>query len=394
MLACSGPAAADSLARDPVNGTTLLFPYFEVDLDDPDGSTTALSIRNASATAVLGQVTLWSDVGIALLSFPIYFTGYDVVNIDLRQIVADGALPVTASAGQDPGDAISPQGPLSQDINFGSCTGNLPYSNPVLLPETVLFLQNSLTGQPDSSGLCNGFDHGDRVARGYVTVDTAVFCTRMRPGEPGYFAPSGLGVVSDQNVLGGEYLLRGEDGLRRHIGNAAALEASSVNHATPGRYTFYGRLTDWTAADRREPLNGSWGLDTQSAGTELIVWRDMKTNVAPFNCAAQVPAPLPLGQASVLHFNTATGDTSGTNPAAVPLATQIVRLGGPDLEGPDGKPGWSLLDLNTIIAGNSNPPVDPSAAQALVEVLASPERAAQGGGGAVALPLDTANPQP
>ena len=388
------PAAqADSLARDPVNGATLLFPYFEVDLDDPNGSTTVLSIRDASATSALGQVTIWSDVGIALLSFPIYFTGYDVVNIDLRQVLAEGSLPVTATDGQDPRDTISPQGPLSQDINFASCSGNLPYSNPVLLPDTVLFLQNALTGQPAASGLCNGFDHGDRIARGYVTVDTVTACSIEGPGSPGYFINGG-GLASNQNVLSGEYVLRGSDGSRRHIGNAAALEASSTNHGTAGNYTFYGRFVGWTAADQREPLNGTWGLDTQGAGTELIVWRDMKTNVAPFNCAAQVPSPLPLGQTSVLHFNTATGDTSGTNLAAVPLATQIVRLGGPDVEGPDGKPGWSLFDLNTTIAGSNNPPIDPTAAQAFVEVLSSPERADQGGGGAVALPLDTANPQP
>ena len=61
--------------------------------------------------------------------------------INLRDILANGILPRTASDGQDPADTISPQGPFSQDINFASCTGLLP--PPTLPAAFVQHLQTS-----------------------------------------------------------------------------------------------------------------------------------------------------------------------------------------------------------------------------------------------------------
>ena len=72
----------------------VLLPYFEVDLDDPD-SNTVLSVRNSSATAMLANVTVWSDTGYPVLNFPMYFTGYDVVTFALRAMLVEGELPVT-----------------------------------------------------------------------------------------------------------------------------------------------------------------------------------------------------------------------------------------------------------------------------------------------------------
>ena len=106
--------------------TTLLFPYFEVDLDNVNGTTTVINITNASATAILAHVTIWSDLGVPLLQFDNYLTGYDVVSLNLRDILVNGTFPQDASAGQDPSDQRSPQGQFSQDINFASCTGSLP----------------------------------------------------------------------------------------------------------------------------------------------------------------------------------------------------------------------------------------------------------------------------
>ena len=88
--------------------------------------TTLFSVNNASATAVLAHVVVWSDLSVPVLDFNIYLTGYDVQTINLRDILVNGSLPRTASDGQDPQDTISPQGDFSQDINFASCTGQLP----------------------------------------------------------------------------------------------------------------------------------------------------------------------------------------------------------------------------------------------------------------------------
>ena len=132
---------------DDVPAATLLLPYFEVDLDDPNGVTTLMSINNASATAVLAHVVLWTDLSVHVLDFNVYLTGYDVQSINLRDILVLGNLPLTASDGQDPFDTISPQGPVSQDINFASCGGILPYNNPALDATYIDHVQSTLTGQ-------------------------------------------------------------------------------------------------------------------------------------------------------------------------------------------------------------------------------------------------------
>src|SRR5215510_5660670 len=116
LLALGGQAVALICTIDDVPAATLLLPYFEVALDDPNGVTTLFSVNNASATAVLAHVVVWSDLSVPVLDFNIYLTGYDVQSINLRDILVTGTLPRTASAGQDPGDTISPKGQFSQDI--------------------------------------------------------------------------------------------------------------------------------------------------------------------------------------------------------------------------------------------------------------------------------------
>src|SRR4029077_842888 len=121
LMMAAGQARAVICTGDDVPAATLLLPYFEVDGTNPNGVTTLFSINNASATAILAHVTVWTDLSYPVLDFNVYLTGYDVQSINLRDILLNGVLPQTASAGQDPGDSISPKGPFSQDINFASC---------------------------------------------------------------------------------------------------------------------------------------------------------------------------------------------------------------------------------------------------------------------------------
>src|SRR3982750_4212346 len=156
----SVPARAVICTIDEVPAATLLLPYFEVDLAKPNGINTLLSINNASATAVLAHVVVWTDLSVPVLDFNVYLTGYDVQTISLRDLIM-GWTPQTASDGQDPKDTISPQGDFSQDINFASCNNVLPPPNP--LPELYVdHLMLSLTGQPDPFflGRCAGRDLG------------------------------------------------------------------------------------------------------------------------------------------------------------------------------------------------------------------------------------------
>jgi len=404
-LLASAPAAALICTADDVPAATLLLPYFEVDLDNQWGSGTLFSINNASATAVLAHVVLWSDLSVPVLDFNVYLTGYDVQTINLWDILVDGTLPRTASAGQDPNDTISPKGQFSQDINFASCAGQLP--PPPLPAFFTQHLRLSLTGQasPILGGRCAGRSLGDNVARGYVTIDTVSNCTLRFPGDAGYFAPGGTGDATNQNVLWGDYfyikdmanLAEGETLV--HIEAAPGTGTSGVwgtygpNPETTlaGQYTFYGRYVSWTAADNREPLTTNFAGrfvngGAFDGGTSWLCWRDSKVNQAPFTCPAAAgvrPPWFPLGQEGVVIFDEeeqpevpqsvpVSPQPPETTNLLCPVEAQRTVIGGPSFPvTPDF--GWIYANLNTTIAGNPNPPEDPAAAQAWVTVVMTAE---------------------
>jgi hypothetical protein len=382
LLALAGSASAVICTIDEVPAATLLLPYFEVDLGNANGQTTLFSVNNASATAVLAHVVVWSDLSVPVLDFNIYLTGYDVQTINLRDVLS-GVLPRTASDGQDPNDNISPQGPLSQDINFASCTGALP--PPASLPSTfITHLQLALTGKasPVLGGLCAGRSFGDNVARGYVTVDTVNNCTLRFQGDPSYFSSD----ITFQNVLWGDYFYVNPAQNFADGNTLVHIEASLTDPQTtvPGQYTFYGRYDGWTAADHREPLATNFAVrfatgGVFSGGTSLIVWRDSKVNQNPFTCPATTGRPswFPLGQEGIVIFDeeeqpqvaqTFPVSPQPPNSGLIPFPAEAQRtqVGGADLPVPFDF-GWLYLNLNTTVsAAGNNPPEDPAAAQAWV----------------------------
>jgi hypothetical protein len=385
------PASAAVCHTDMVPAATLLLPYFEVDLDHPNDLTTLFSINNASSKAILAHVMIWSDLGVAVLYFNVYLTGYDVQTINLRDILTYGHLPQTASAGQDPFDTISPRGQFSEDIDFPSCKGQLPLPD---LPNSYLIhVQRSLTGRPSPlfNDVCFGQNLGDNVARGYITIDTVSNCTLRYPGQDGYFASAtAAGNVTDQNVLWGAwYIINASQGYA-HGSDMVAIEADGTNPATSsaGSYTFYGRYVGWSGRDHREPLATTFAAQFANggvfdAGTDLLVWRDPKVDQDPFPCPAAPrgqPPWYPLGSQNPVMFNeqerpwifevcngcpppqlqpfVAVAQRIGVNSAALPVPFNF---------------GWLYLDLNygnAAFAGN-NPPADPQAAQAWVVVTES-----------------------
>ena len=364
------PAVADRPAA------TLLLPFFEVNYGN--GTTTVMSVNNASATAVMAHFTVWTDLGVPVLTFDTFLTGYDVVRVDMAQVL-NGKLPRTASVGQDPSDVITPRGPLSQDINFASCNGILPYA-PLPL-NVVTHLKASLSGKASSvfGGSCSAVSYGDKVLRGYVTVDTTTQCTSMTPADPGYFS----GVASAQNVLWGDYYYRQPGAL---IGRGAPLvhvyaDTTNPETSVAGEYTFYGRYVAWTAIDNREPLATTWHTRYQAkpgAQSHVTVWRDNKVSQTPFSCGS-MPSWYPLGNEQVGFFDEAENPEVPPPPFVYPqvppvdyslsAATQKIRVDSAQLP-VSFTEGWLYLNLNTtVVAAGSNPPEDPAAAQSWVTVL-------------------------
>ncbi len=302
------PASAVIGTIDAVPAATLLLPYFELDLAKQNGVNTLFSINNASNLAVLAHVTVWTDQSVPALDFDVYLTGYDVQTISMRDIFQNGTLPRTASAGQDPTDTISPRGPLSQDVNFSSCS-SLPYAPGAVSVSFRSHLQAWFQGnQSTATGNCAGSKQPDtNILRGYVTVDTVNACNLFFPSDWSYYAP----FLTNQNVLWGNVTYVNPDPVTGNFAQGDTLvhiEACSTCFA-PGDHTFYGRYNGATAADAREPLPTTMAAVFQngggfSGGTDYLVWREANADDSAYSCALEGPPNwYPLSFFQVLIFD-------------------------------------------------------------------------------------------
>jgi hypothetical protein len=362
-------AAAPARADDPCSidnrpAATLLLPYFEVDPANLAGMNTLFSVNNASAAAVIANVVVWTDLGVPTLGFQLYLTGYDVQTLNLRDVF-NGHLPRTASRGQDPNGAISPQGALSQDLDFPSCAGILPYQDlPAFL---VTHLQMAHSGRFSSvfNG-CSGQYLGDTRLRGYVTIDVVNGCTLKYPSDPGYFGPGG--VATNANVLWGDYFY--VDPANKYSDGENLVRIKAFPGAfQAGDTTFYGRYVRRSGADARQPLPTTWGSryvdgGDFSGGADVVVWRDSGRTVTPFACGAH-PAGFPLLLASEVTFDEEEQPVipqvppgSPQFPLPVPEHTVFpaeankIHLGGPAFPLPYNF-GWLFFDLK--VPNDSSP---------------------------------------
>lgn len=378
-LTAGSTAMAELCTADPVPAATLLLPYFEVDIQDPNGITTLFSVTNASASAVLVHMVVWSDLSVPVLDFDVYLTGYDTQIVNLRDIIVSGIFPRTADAGADPTDTISNKGFLSQDINFPGATGPCVEAFPTGSIGSIYttHMQTSLTGTfSPLLGGCAGQNFGDNIARGYITMDTVTQCSLLFPGDPGYFAG---GIPTSQNVLFGDYQYVDPSNNFAQGESMVSIEAASRSFAqgptayapfVAGDYTFYGRYVGWTGIDQREPLPSMWGVRYNTGGaldggTDLIVWRDATVPQGAFPCASR-PSWYPLAANTVVAFDEeenpyeAPGCT--VSPCSIdegtpfPAEAQRVAVGVDPIFTPANS-GWIYLNLNTTVVGSANPNV-------------------------------------
>jgi hypothetical protein len=354
-LAGPVPAAAKTCTLDVVPAATLLLPYFEVDLRSPSGRTTLLSINNASDRAALARVVLWTDLGVPTLGFDLYLTGYDVQTINVRDLFS-GVLPRTAPLAQDPVDAISPQGELSQDTSFPGCDGILPLPVPPASFVEQLAKVHQGQASPLLGGQCAAQDLGDGIARGYATVDVVRRCSLLTPADAGYFGPDG--VAGHDNVLWGDFFLVDPAGNFAQGENLVRIESDPARFA--GRPTFYARYVGSSGADGREPLPTVWGTrfingGPFTGGTDVIYWRDSGVRGQAFPCN-QRPAWYPI----LWEFARTTAFDEEENvdqplcppvlcppiPSPFPAESGRVAVGDPSFPVPF-QFGWWYLDMKT-----------------------------------------------
>jgi hypothetical protein len=309
---------------DVVPAATLLIPYFEIDLDHSNGATTLISINNAVAAPQLAQVTLWSDWGVPVLSYTVALTGYDVQTINLRDVISRGVLPPNGGGAGCPSLLVD---------------GALPKA-------TTDHLQAWLTGKPSpSQGNCVAPSRSGNMVTGYATIDAVNRCSSSNPTDPGYFAPGGTGIASDNNTLWGDFFLVSGDDFQAHGDPAVHIRAERstfLNHRS-----FYGSFVSGSGIDDRQPLGTSYGSRYLSGGlfdggTQLVIWRDAKVARPAAIACGQEPARMELAGTAFDEEENASAIVPSNQIA--PWSTQKVGIGRGAF--PVSHPfGWVVLDL-------------------------------------------------
>ncbi len=322
-LGVSSAVYANVCAFDPVPAATLLFPFVAYDYDGGfGGDTTIFSITNVSAEAQIVHVTLWTDYSIAILDFNILLTGYDTQRVNIRDILADGQLPVTviATHAQTPGnEGVFPDGPVSPDndnggggantgswiqglLEFPESTNDLGsdrcstsdqaypglYADN-LIPATQLaafqdWLQASQTASRSHANDCSppygpAFqispdpwfylrDETDPTWM-YITADVVETCNLTFPDNPAYYVDE----IRYDNVLIGDVTWLNNDERFSEVDNAIHIEAdidlaqvATINADNDRPVSFYHRYSQNAQfSDYREPLPTAWAFRYQGA---------------------------------------------------------------------------------------------------------------------------------
>lgn len=335
------PPAADCLIG-PQLGATLLYPYFEVETADPNGATTLISINNGLVDPTMARVIVWSDWGNPVLTFDVYLDRFDIVTINLRDVL-NGIIPSTA-------DGIV--------LFFNFCSVDHPsHTNPALSSGQRERVNNMLKGLGDPvTGLCFGENHGDGRARGYITVDAALECAGISAGIPTYtpedssypYFGNGMntGIASVKNTLYGDIVYVDPSENLADGSEAVAIWADPSRFTSGPVFTFWGRQVNWDGRDKRVPLPDTWDMrflngGPFAGGASSIVYHDPGIpRIGGVTCGSR-PAPLPLsGTLAATDEDGHTVELPGTLPMSLasrktpisatgaPYAAGFLQLGG------------------------------------------------------------------
>jgi hypothetical protein len=378
LLGLGGQAFAELNAIDAVPAASLLLPYFEVDLNDPNGVTTIFSINNASAAPAIAHVTLWTNLSVPTLDFNVFLTGYDVYTINLRDLFVSGSLPGSTADGTGPspvGDFSLPNNAVPPGLSLVVCNEQLPLPN--LGPVRLAHIQNAHTGGPSTifSGACSGTVTSNAV--GYITVDSVNACNLLFPDQPGYFVDGGIGTANNNNLLWGDWFIVDPANNFAQGDNLVHLEAfpSTQDPDFPANgYTFYGRYVSFSGADNRESLATTWAVrylngGAFTGGTDLLCWRDTGLVQSPFTCGT-TPNPFPLSQEQIVIFDEEENPqlieedpfspgVPGLQILPCPWEVTRVEVGGVDLPA-EPSFGWIYLNLSTTTGATLIDPIKQS----------------------------------
>jgi hypothetical protein len=308
--------------------STLLVPYFEVDLTSPTGLTTLISVNSGLQGQSLARLVVWTDWGIPTLAFDIFLEPFDVQTINVRNLF-QGQVPATG---------------VGVDLSaFPFCVSLPPtYSNPALTAGEIEQLKTAHTGEPGHiDGLCYGADHGDQRARGSITVDVVDECSDLEAFEPvytpvntsyPYFDDGGGsgGIAIADNRLWGDVIYLDDANNFAQATEAVALWADPAEFPGADVFTFYGRHSGWDGRDERVPLPWRWDQrflngGPFAGGADLIVFQQPgSSDAAPVSCGS-TPAWYPLATA-VATIDEDAGNILVLGNDLFPLVTQRVPI--------------------------------------------------------------------
>ncbi|REJ86065.1 MAG: hypothetical protein DWQ36_15045 [Acidobacteria bacterium] len=301
---------------------TVLLPYFEVDLQDPQGRTTLFSVGNAADDYKLAHATVWTNWGQPVYSFDFFVAPGGVQSFNLRDVL-DGNIPETS----DPDVAAL----------YASCTA--PLAQPALDPAA---LRSVLTGLPHpGDGLCyaQGVEEG-AVATGYVTVDVVQDCSGsslMTPQDAGYLGDCATGLASNENVLWGDFFLVDPSENSAQGESLVSLVADQARFGVPflcvdppcgwriGE-TFHapdGNRMPLPSAFETRFLNGG-GFD---GGTDLLLWLDGALGPMACDQVATMVDPMTVE----VDLRGEHGGSIGQTAFYAGARARRVRVGGEDL---------------------------------------------------------------
>jgi hypothetical protein len=260
-----------------------------------------------------------------------------------------------------------------------STCANLPGTLPTSLRDNVLSALTLGTPYFNCTDLVGSSTPG--IAKGYVTVDVASYCSTQFPTDPGgaYFVGGTASILFDNTLIGDYQQIApapagfGTAGTFDAQGNPmvhirAVPEGGVSNGTFPGTnlpFTFYDRYTPTglRTADRRQPLPNTFAArfiqgGTGTFSTDYKIWREGVTSGLPTCVAGNVQDNATIAITSIITFDeheNATGqggflvcspclpgnislpETSRTNSTAA-LYPQVLTL---DLG------GWRYLNLSS-----------------------------------------------
>jgi hypothetical protein len=326
MLGAGSVAYANVCAFDPVPAATLLFPFVTYNYGlGASGYNTLFAVTNVSDEATIAHVTVWTDFSIPILDFNILLTGYDVQTLSIRDILANGQLPVTTIGGHTQTEGVFEDGPVSGANTYGlwdpidlpdpeatsalssRCSTNSTgypgrYTTPIPANILALFegwLKSSQT-VPRYHDNCDANPYvpsptpwfegrtGDDDTWMYITVDVVETCNLFFPDDIEYWSTD---EPRFENILMGDVIYVNQSARLSEAENAVQIEAAaSVEFmATPipesdDWASFYSRYADaYGYSDYREPLPTAWAFrymqdDGLGLTTGIRAWKGSTLN--------------------------------------------------------------------------------------------------------------------